>query len=106
MKQTQISFAEFAAAKRTDHGEDRAEFYKKAFKEREKKNAFSFGLDLSGSMFSLLWEHYENKDRRQCPIVAKECWKVAKEIAGEIIGRGCEPKKSQCQPVAGLSLRQ
>lgn len=83
MTGTQLSFAEFAAANR-----DHAEFYKEAFKEREKKNRFSFALDLSESMFSLLWEYYEKKD--------KQCLTVAKEIAGELIGRGCEPKGSRC----------
>lgn len=86
MTGTQLSFKDFAKAQQQD-APKRAKFYEKAFKEREKKNAYSFGLDMSESMFSLLWEYYEKKD--------KQCWEVAKEIAGELIGRGCEPKGSR-----------
>ena len=90
MTGTQLSFADFAQAHSTVQSAPkrdamRANFYHQAFKEHEKKNAFSFGLDLSESLFSLLWEHYESS--------SDECLEVAREIATRIIGKGCEPQK-------------
>lgn len=100
MTATQISFAEFAATARAlaesepTQKAERANFYREAFKEREKKNAFSFGLDLAESMFSLLLEHYDSNDE------GNECWNVTKELASRIIGKGCEPQNLQpfCVP--------
>lgn len=89
MTGTQLSFADFAQAQKPAEAtrEERAKFYCEAFKEREKKNAFSFGLDNVECMFSLLWEHFEGNWSEE-----NGCWEMAREIAGEIIGRGCEPK--------------
>lgn len=91
MTGTQLSFSDFAQAQMhvAPTKKERAEFYREAFKEREKKNAFSFSLDLSESMFSLLWEHYDGNLAGDT-----DCWEMASEVAGVIIGRGCETKNA------------